>query len=92
MHREYVLKVCESFGYWQMNDWEDDLDIYPIDEVVNTVQHQHIDSENGANMTRDCKILIIGAGGIGCELVKVLASSGFTNIEIVSDSMDCSHS
>jgi molybdopterin/thiamine biosynthesis adenylyltransferase len=30
------------------------------------------------------KVLMVGAGGIGCELLKNLVLSGFTDIEIVS--------
>lgn len=30
------------------------------------------------------KILVVGAGGIGCEVIKNLALSGFQDIEIVS--------
>ena len=29
------------------------------------------------------KILVVGAGGIGCELVKTLSLTGFTHIVIV---------
>ncbi|OQR76961.1 NEDD8-activating enzyme E1 catalytic subunit-like [Tropilaelaps mercedesae] len=42
------------------------------------------DFETGLfNMIRDCKILIIGAGGLGCELLKNLAMMGFINIHVI---------
>lgn len=32
---------------------------------------------------RSSKILMVGAGGIGCELLKNLVLCGFTSIEVV---------
>lgn len=33
-----------------------------------------------------CKVLVVGAGGIGCELIKNLVLTGFKNLVIVSSS------
>jgi cell division GTPase FtsZ len=34
---------------------------------------------------QDAKVLAVGAGGIGCELLKSLVMSGFKNVEVVRD-------
>ena len=39
-----------------------------------------------ANLSRDvpgAKVLAVGAGGIGCELLKTLVLAGFEDIEVV---------
>lgn len=39
-----------------------------------------------------CKILMVGAGGIGCELLKNLVLTGFTDIELIDlDTIDVSN-
>lgn len=40
--------------------------------------------ENTRECVKQSKILVVGAGGIGCELLKNLVLTGFNDITVVS--------
>lgn len=62
--------------------------MYPklLDGVKKTVGEQVM------KKITSCKILLVGAGGIGCELLKNLALTGFTDVEVIDlDTIDVSN-
>ena len=44
------------------------------------------------NFNKSAKIFVVGAGGIGCELLKNLVLTGFTNLHVIDlDTIDVSN-
>ncbi|ESO98215.1 hypothetical protein LOTGIDRAFT_178117 [Lottia gigantea] len=49
-------------------------------------------SPNLYNNVSNCKVLVVGAGGIGCELLKNLVLTGFSDIQVIDlDTIDVSN-
>ncbi|KAJ1332153.1 hypothetical protein BSLG_008970 [Batrachochytrium salamandrivorans] len=80
-----VRRDCDWPGRWK--------DLHTYLERPGPMQGDGFESGNNVKaFLHACKILVIGAGGLGCELLKNLALSGFTDIHLIDmDTIDVSN-
>uniref|UniRef100_A0A7N8WLG8 NEDD8-activating enzyme E1 catalytic subunit n=1 Tax=Mastacembelus armatus TaxID=205130 RepID=A0A7N8WLG8_9TELE len=92
---ELTEKMVEDAGNGHTCEWEGRWNhIKKFLERSGPFTHPEFEpsTESLQFMLETCKILVIGAGGLGCELLKDLALSGFCNIHVVDmDTIDVSN-
>ncbi|CAO3679538.1 unnamed protein product [Umbelopsis vinacea] len=70
----------------------DMIDSSDIEESDTNGQIVPLDSAKIKTALESCKILVIGAGGLGCEILKNLALTGFKDIHVIDmDTIDLSN-
>uniref|UniRef100_A0AAX7UEM9 NEDD8-activating enzyme E1 catalytic subunit n=1 Tax=Astatotilapia calliptera TaxID=8154 RepID=A0AAX7UEM9_ASTCA len=90
-----ILRMLVDGDTGSTSDWDDRWNhIKKFLERSGPFMHPDFEpsTESLQFMLETCKILVIGAGGLGCELLKNLALSGFRNIHVVDmDTIDVSN-
>lgn len=87
--RSFDWYIFISWGWRQRSPREFRLQFFSQFELVwvSSKMAASIDGvlhESLQNAVKKSKVLIVGAGGIGCEILKNLVMTGFSDIEIVS--------
>ncbi|KAI8923686.1 hypothetical protein BC831DRAFT_514011 [Entophlyctis helioformis] len=75
-------------------DWPDRWqDLYTVLERPGPMANDGFaPGDDTKTFLHECKVLVIGAGGLGCELLKNLALSGFRDIHVIDmDTIDVSN-
>ncbi|KAI0034014.1 hypothetical protein K488DRAFT_77496 [Vararia minispora EC-137] len=90
-----TIDTYADSGHVSVSDW--DHRYYHVDQVLDRpgprTDPDFIPGDAVKSFLRDqCKILVIGAGGLGCEILADLALSGFKDIHVIDmDTIDISN-
>lgn len=80
----FALNYCIKMSTNQSFDWTGRWDhISKVVERQGPFNQSDFSSGETIYYLRQARILVVGAGGLGCELLKNLALMGFSNIEVI---------
>lgn len=94
MKTNFVHSVRSSQRHWDLLQLLSHRTSYPAETSI--VALGEFDSDAAQDtfsfLQDECRVLIIGAGGLGCELLKDVVLSGFTKVDIIDmDTIDVSN-